>query len=75
MLLANLIELYSLVVIGAVITSWLQLPASHPIAKIIRSLTDPVLEPLRRLLPSMGGLDFSPMVLLIGLQILKGLVS
>ena len=37
------------------------------------TVTEPVLGPLRRALPSMGGLDFSPMVLLIGLQMLKSL--
>ena len=35
-------------------------------------LTEPVLEPIRNLLPPMGGLDFSPMVLLMGLQVLRG---
>lgn len=74
MLLAILIDLYSLVVIGAVVISWIQLPPSNPIANIIHSLTEPVLAPIRRAVPAMGGLDFSPMLLLIGLQMLKGLL-
>ena len=73
MLLA-IIDLYSLVVIGAVIISWIQLPPSNPIANIIRSLTEPVLAPIRRVVPAMSGLDFSPLLLLIGLQMLKGLL-
>ena len=69
-----LIDLYSLVVIGAVIVSWMRLPPSHPIAGVIYTLTEPVLAPIRRTLPAMGGLDFSPMVLLLGLQLLSGLL-
>lgn len=72
MFLANLIDLYSLVVIGAVIVSWMRLPRSNPIAGVIYTLTEPVLAPIRGVLPAMGGLDFSPMVLLIGLQLLSG---
>ena len=67
-----LIDLYSLVIIGAVIVSWMRLPPSHPIAGVIYTLTEPALAPIRRTLPAMGGLDFSPMVLLLGLQLLSG---
>ncbi len=73
MLLA-IIDLYSLVVIGAVIVSWMRLPPSNPIAGIIYMLTEPALAPIRRALPAMGGLDFSPMVLLFGLQLLRGVL-
>ncbi len=71
-MLIALIDLYSLVVIGAVIVSWMRLPRSNPIARVIYTLTEPVLAPIRGVLPAMGGLDFSPMVLLIGLQLLSG---
>jgi YggT family protein len=37
-------------------------------------LTEPALAPIRRALPSIGGLDFSPMVLLLALQVLKQLL-
>ena len=71
MLLARIIDLYSLVVLGAVIVSWLRLPPDNPVAKLANVLTEPVLAPIRKVLPSTGGLDFSPMVLLVGLQLLK----
>ena len=73
-MLVALIDLYSLVVLGAVVISWIQLPPNHPAIRLIRTLTEPVLLPIRRMLPPMGGLDFSPMVLLIGLQLLKRLM-
>ena len=72
--LANLIDLYSLVVLVAVILSWVPLDRRNPLVTITHALTEPVLAPIRRVLPPMGGLDFSAMVLLIALQILKGLL-
>ena len=74
MILIQIIDLYSLIVFVAIVMSWMQLPPSNPIARFVHTLTEPVLGPLRRALPSMGGLDFSPMVLLIGLQMLQGLL-
>ncbi len=73
MLLGTLLDLYSLVVIAAVVLSWTQLPPSHPVVQFVDMLTTPVLAPIRRVIPTVGGLDLSPMVLLIGLQLLRGL--
>ena len=72
-LLIQLIDLYSLIVLVAVVTSWMQLPPSNPIAAFVNALTEPLLDPVRRALPPMGGLDFSPMVLLLGLRMLRSL--
>jgi YggT family protein len=72
--LAKIIDLYSLVVLVAVILSWIQLDRRNPLVTITHALTEPVLAPIRKILPVMGGLDLSPMVLLIALQLLKGLL-
>jgi YggT family protein len=72
--LANLIDLYSLVVLVAVVLSWVQIDPRNPLVTITHALTEPVLAPIRRVLPAMGGLDLSPMVLLFALQLLKGLL-
>ena len=74
LLLVQLLDLYSLVVLGAVVISWIQLPPSNPIATFLHAMTEPLLAPIRRVLPDMGGLDFSPLVLLFGLRILRGLL-
>lgn len=72
-LLIQIIDLYSLIVLAAVIISWVHLDPRHPLVAFLHALTEPALAPIRRVLPAMGGIDFSPMVLLIGLQLLKGL--
>ena len=72
--LATLVDLYSLVVLTAVVMSWVRVDWRNPLARIVYSLTEPVLAPIRRLLPVMGGLDFSPMVVLFALRALRGLL-
>ncbi|MEC9302606.1 MAG: YggT family protein [Acidobacteriota bacterium] len=72
-MLGTILDLYSLVIVGAVIVSWTDLPPNHPVVQLVSALTEPVLRPIRRVLPSMGDLDLSPMALLIGLQFLRQL--
>lgn len=74
LLLARFIDLYSLIVLVAVVMSWVRLNPRNPLATIVHSLTEPVLAPIRNVLPPMGGLDLSPLVLLIALQVLKGVL-
>ena len=64
--------MYSLIVFGAVIISWIPLPPSSPVVTFLHAATEPVLAPIRRVLPDMGGLDISPLILLFGLRILRG---
>jgi YggT family protein len=73
-LLARLVDLYSLLVFVTVILSWVRMDPRSPLVTTLRGVTEPVLAPIRRVLPPMGGLDLSPLVLLIALQILKGLL-
>ena len=74
MLLVLLLDGYTLIVFGAVIISWIQLPPTNPVASFLHTMTEPLLAPIRRLLPAMGGIDFSPFVLLIALRLVRGFV-
>jgi YggT family protein len=69
-LIGTLIDLYSLILFASVIMSWLRVDRRHPLAMLLYRLTEPVLAPIRRVLPPMGGLDLSPLVLLIALRFL-----
>ena len=70
-LLLLLLDLYSMVVLAAVVLSWIQLSPDNPAVRFTRAVVDPVLEPIRRLLPSFGGFDLSPMVLLLAISVLR----
>lgn len=65
------IDLFTLLVFVAVVTSWIRLSEDNPIRKLLRIAVEPVLEPIRRLLPSFGGLDFTPMLVIFALQGVK----
>jgi len=75
-LLATLIQFYLYVVLARVILTWLpNVNRSNPIVDFIHQITDPVLIPIRQALPATGGIDFSPLVLLIGLHILRAMIE
>ena len=69
-----LFELYALVLFVRVLLSWIQVDPYNPLVKIIYQLTEPLLAPIRRVLPQGGGLDFSPMVALIVVLIVEQIV-
>jgi YggT family protein len=73
-MLSLILNAYSLVVLLAVIASWLKLSPDHPLVRVTGALTEPVLAPIRRVLPSLGGLDFSPMLLLFALRLAQRIV-
>lgn len=73
-MLIALIDLYSLVLFASVVLSWVRLDPDNAVVRVIRQLTEPVLSRVRQILPAAGGFDFSPMVVLIGLQLLKSLL-
>ena len=71
MLLGLLIDAYSLVVLAAVILSWLRLSPDNPLVRITETLVEPVLAPIRKILPDLGGFDLSPMILLMVLRFVR----
>lgn len=67
-LLTNII-FYS--VIAMIVVSFLAPQSSNPAVEFIWELTEPVMAPLRRILPPMGGLDFSPIILFMALNVIR----
>ena len=70
-----LLALYLVLIFAGVILSWVGQGFRHPIVPLIYQLTDPVLAPIRRVLPAMGGFDLSPLVAIIGIQFLMILLG
>ena len=67
---ANLIDFilsaYMWIIIGRAIISWVNADPYNPIVRFLHEVTDPLLSQIRRFLPmSAGGIDFSPMVLIV----------
>lgn len=80
--IAYVIHLYEIVVIAAVVFSWLLafnvINYSNPMVKsvwqAINALTEPLLVRIRKFLPNLGGLDLAPLVLLLGCFFMRGVV-
>ncbi|MDF1580792.1 MAG: YggT family protein [Desulfuromonadales bacterium] len=74
--IANLvIQLYIYVVIARALVSWVNPDPYNPIVRFLHNATDPLLDRLRRILPlNFGGMDFTPIALLIALEISRQLI-
>jgi YggT family protein len=73
-LLCKLCSVYYIVLFGRIILSWFPLQpgtALASIASIVYQVTEPVMGPVRRLIPSVGMIDISPIVVFFGIQIIK----
>lgn len=74
------LDLYYVILLVRIILSWVpSLPEPvQPVARAVRAVTDPVLAPLRGLIPPVrigaGALDLSPLILFFGIIILRGLI-
>lgn len=72
-LLLSLLGLYTWVIIIRALISWVSPDPYNPIVQILRKLTEPVLKPLRKLVPPRltGGLDVSPILAILLIQLVR----
>ncbi|MEQ8288556.1 MAG: YggT family protein [Gammaproteobacteria bacterium] len=68
-LLKTVVYLYIVVILVQVAISWINPHAYNPLTVIMHQLTEPVMKPARRLIPPAGGFDWSPLVVLIVLNL------
>ena len=72
---------YELLILIRVLLSWINIDPNrrrldHPLIQLLQQVTDPVLQPLRRVIPPIGGtLDISPIVALLILEVLRRLLA
>ncbi|MCK9556784.1 MAG: YggT family protein [Candidatus Cloacimonetes bacterium] len=74
LLIIRMIDIYNMVIFARVIASWLVQNPYNPIYRFLFSMTEPILAPLRRVMPNMG-LDFSPIVAYLLLNILQRILA
>jgi YggT family protein len=74
-IVCTFIEFLTLALIFAIIAralaTWFVQDPSNPIVAMLHDITEPIVGPIRRLMPSTGMIDFSPLIALILLQILQ----
>ncbi|HAY4141525.1 TPA: YggT family protein [Escherichia coli] len=73
-LLSTVIELYTMVLLLRIWMQWAHCDFYNPFSQFVVKVTQPIigpLRPIRRLLPAMGGIDFSPMILVLLLYVIN----
>lgn len=73
-LIALVINVYFFAVLIRAVLSWIAPQGPNPIAEILDRITAPILNPVRRFIPLVGGIDLSPLAVLIGLQVIRMLL-
>lgn len=74
LLLIWLLRLLQWALIIHVLLSWVRLPPDNPIVAALNVVCEPLLAPIRQVIPPMAGLDFTPLVVLFILDVLKRIV-
>lgn len=75
-------DLYLFVIIAHVLIGWLiafdvlntNNPQARNLVELLQKLTDPVYRPLRKFIPAIGGIDITPIIVIFGLSIVKGII-
>jgi YggT family protein len=74
--LAQTVQIYSLVLIVRVLLSWFpNLDWSNPVLSSVSAITDPYLNAFRGLIPPLGGIDLSALLAFLALNLLQSLVN
>lgn len=82
-LLLLFLDVYTWVIIISVIISWLiafgvlnmNNPQSRNLVSLMNRLTDPVMRPVSRYIPPIGGIDITPIIVIFGIAILKTFIA
>lgn len=75
LLLARVLQIYTFILLIRILITWIpNLDPYHPIVQLLFQVTEPVLEPARKLIPPIGMIDISPIVVFIILGILQDLL-
>lgn len=74
-LVRALFELYSFILLGRVLISWFRPDPYNPFVQLLYQLTEPLLAPIRRILPPAGMLDLSPLVGFLVIRLVSEIVT
>lgn len=68
------LDLYVGIILGSALASWVTAYSRSPLVTLLDALAEPVLQPARRILPDLGGLDLSPLLVLMAIEVLRMLL-
>jgi YggT family protein len=74
-ILSAVVTAFEILIIARALGSWFVRDWSQGIPRFLYDVTEPVLAPVRRVIPTMGGIDFSPLIVLVALTLLAGALA
>ncbi|WP_166262341.1 YggT family protein [Marinobacter salicampi] len=73
--LGLIVKIYFWSVIAVVVVSWIAPGSNHPAIQLVAQITEPVMRPVRKVMPSLGGLDLSPIVVFLILNVISVMIN
>jgi YggT family protein len=73
-LITLIFTVFQLLILGRIILGWVNFDPYHPVSQFLYRTTEPFLEPVRRVLPSVGMFDLSPIVVIIIASVLESIL-
>jgi YggT family protein len=70
-----IVKIYFWSVIAVVVVSWIAPTSHHPAIQLVAQITEPVMRPVRNIMPSMGGLDLSPIIVFLILNVISVMIN
>lgn len=70
-----IVKIYFWSVIAVVVVSWIAPGSNHPAIQLVAQITEPVMRPVRNIMPSMGGLDLSPIIVFLILNVVSVVID
>lgn len=71
-LVGYLIEILGFAILVRSLLSWFPVDPNGPVVQLVAAITDPILEPLRRVIPPIGMIDFTPLIAMVALFAIAG---
>ena len=71
LVLASMLRLFSLMLVIYALLSWIIHDGHHPVSRFLQSMVEPVLAPIRKVLPPIGGFDISVVAAMIGIEVIR----
>lgn len=72
--LKTILDLYFFVLVISIVLSWVAPQANHPGALLVAQLSEPLMAPVRKIIPSLGGLDLSPIFVFLGINLASSIL-
>jgi YggT family protein len=70
-----IVKIYFWSVIAVVVVSWIAPQSNHPAIQLVAQITEPVMRPVRNVMPSLGGLDLSPIIVFLILNVISVVID